>query len=66
MRKPARIDPPGCGCTDCDGYSVPLDLATTAHVLAMLSGRLHDATSTPFEVQLVIRSTYDHDMIVTN
>ena len=46
-----RIDPVGCGCTDClTGYSKPLDRATDDQVRAMFSGKLIDATSNTFEV----------------
>jgi len=41
-----RIDPIGCGCTDCIvGYSIPLDIASDHQIKAMVRGHLIDATS---------------------
>lgn len=40
-----RIDPPDCGCTDCQtGYSVPLDQASDGQRIAALCGFMADAT----------------------
>jgi hypothetical protein len=48
---PRRIDPPGCGCTDCmTGYSLPLGDAGDAQIRQLLKGNLQDATSTTFTV----------------
>lgn len=52
-RKPKRIDPPDCGCTDClTGYSAPLSSAEDV-VFLLLSGRAGDATSGGFHRWLV-------------
>lgn len=42
---PKRIDPTGCGCTDCGqgGYSQPYD-GSDEQVLALLHGTVQDAT----------------------
>jgi len=41
-----RIDPIGCGCTDCIvGYSIPLDIASEHQIKAMVRGHLIDATA---------------------
>jgi hypothetical protein len=42
-----RIDPTGCGCTDCiTGYSVPLDRATHSDIFQFLTDQtVGDATS---------------------
>ena len=48
--RPHRIDPPGCGCTDClVRWSVPLDMASVDHVFAMRAGEVEDATSEEFQ-----------------
>lgn len=46
LANPTRIDPPGCGCTDCHtGYSQPFDsTAEPAQFHGLLHGQLIDAT----------------------
>lgn len=45
MAEVFRIDPAGCGCTDClVGHSVPVDRATDIQMAALLAGMLSDAT----------------------
>lgn len=42
-----RIDPVGCGCTDCIiGYSVPIDLALSADFDRFVLGLVDDASAT--------------------
>lgn len=44
-RRAHRIDPAGCGCTDClTGYSVPLDQATDQDLLRLVRGEAANAT----------------------
>lgn len=44
--KTKRIDPEGCGCTDClTGYSKPLNSATHEELFLMLHGAITNATS---------------------
>lgn len=46
----ARLDPPGCGCTDCiTGYSRPLNAATEQEIDDLLCGRLADATGVDWD-----------------
>lgn len=44
-RRAHRIDPAGCGCTDClTGYSVPLDQASPWDLLRLVRGEAANAT----------------------
>lgn len=47
--KPVQIDPPGCGCTECQiGLYVPLDQATVHHIRRLFRAELSNATSRAF------------------
>lgn len=49
-----RIDPAGCGCTDCmTGYSRPLGQASQRELVQMLTGKIQDATSETWTLTLV-------------
>lgn len=44
---PQRVDPAGCGCTDClTGYSVPIGTADQLTLLAVQQGLIADSSST--------------------
>lgn len=50
MEELARLDPPGCGCTDClTGYSKPLDEASGAEISELMDNGLQDATGVDWE-----------------
>lgn len=57
MNKPKRVDPVGCGCTDClTGYSVPLDQASNRILHKMVCGKVQNATgfsTEDFDIQIV-------------
>lgn len=41
----ARLDPPGCGCTDClTGHSRPIDVASNEELAACARGQIENAT----------------------
>lgn len=45
-----RIDPRGCGCTNCIvGDSVPMDQAGTLDLFNMINGQIHNATGYPLD-----------------
>ena len=50
-----RLDPDGCGCTDClTGESVPYDRATEAQVVACALGKLVNATGRELTIKLAV------------
>lgn len=55
---PKRVDPPGCGCTDClTGYSIPLDRADAKTVKRLVEGKLRNSTSTPLVMQTTVSAS---------
>lgn len=44
-KKPVRLDPDTCGCTDCIvGYSVPFSMATLKQIKKASKGKMQNAT----------------------
>lgn len=45
-----RLDPPGCGCTDCmTGYSKPVDTGADTELWRLMTGRLQNASGNDLE-----------------
>lgn len=50
MSKLKRIDPKGCGCTDCiTGYSKPIDFCDKSELAMLFVGELYNASGCDLE-----------------
>jgi hypothetical protein len=57
--EPLRLDPEGCGCTDClTGRSVPWEMASDEQRLACAQGLLSNATGLTLTLQTTVLASY--------
>jgi len=69
-RQIKRLDPPGCGCTDCitsPPYSRPIDTVSDDLVISMLMGDVLNATGrNEFSLSIEMHSDFDTPTTVTD